>query len=562
MATLAALAACRTAQQAEGSPPPAQAPSCPPGAEALLGVDFTDAEWEQLSSSLDEQLSVAKELRGHSFENGLAPATVFDPTVPGLKLPSAAQSSWSPGSATPPDDDEAIAFAPLSDLSRWLTEGSMTSLRLTQIALDRIRRFDPGLRAVITPMDETALAQARRADEEIQAGRRRSALHGIPWGAKDLIDTAGVPTTWGAAPFRDRVPTRDATVVNRLAQAGAVLVAKLSSGALAYGDIWFGGVTRNPWNLREGASGSSAGPAAAVAAGLVGFALGTETLGSIVSPCLRCGATGLRPTFGRVPRTGSMALSWSLDKLGPIARRAEDTALVLQALVGPDGADPAARDVALVHRAEPLAGARIGFYEAHFDSANEVERAALAAARRVGAKLVPLPPLPELPYTSLLLVLYAEAAASFQSLTLADRDDDLVWQAPEAWPNLFRRAHFISAVDFVRAQQVRREIMLAVHTAWAGVDVVLAPPYAGQLLTISNGTGHPSIVLPAGFLRRAPQTAQPWPDAVPRPTPEGEAEVPHGITLIGQLYREDTLTQVATALERELAVATRRPPLW
>jgi Asp-tRNA(Asn)/Glu-tRNA(Gln) amidotransferase A subunit family amidase len=413
-----------------------------------------------------------------------------------------------------------------------------------------------------------ARAQAQRADDELARGRYRGPLHGVPWGAKDLLDTAGVPTTFGAEPYRDRVPAGDAAVVSRLDEAGAVLVAKLSLGALAYGDIWHGGRTNNPWNLAEGSSGSSAGSAAAVVAGLVGFAIGTETLGSIVSPCMRTGATGLRPTFGRVSRVGAMPLCWSLDKIGPLARTVEDCALVLAAIGGHDPRDPSSLDVPLAFdfRAE-VAGLRVGFSPPWFAGAGatELDRAVLPALRRLGVETVELS-LPDLPYDSLVLILLAESAAAFEELTLSDRDDLLTWQETAAWPNTFRLARFISAVDLVQADRLRRRVMQALDEVFAGVDAVVSPSYEGPLLVATNFTGHPSLTLRVGFQELPTRDELTLSDAQRKrtqaPSAAGQTHrVPHAITLFGRLFDEGTLCRLGRALEAELSVWAERPPV-
>jgi Asp-tRNA(Asn)/Glu-tRNA(Gln) amidotransferase A subunit family amidase len=386
------------------------------------------------------------------------------------------------------------------------------------------------------------MAVARERDIEIAQSRNRGPLHGIPWGAKDLFDTAGLRTTWGAGPFRERVAERDATVVRRLHEAGAILVAKLSLGALAYNDIWFGGRTRNPFNPEQGSSGSSAGSAAATVAGLVGFSLGTETYGSIVSPCMRCGATGLRPTFGRVGRGGAMALCWSLDKIGPICRTVEDCMLVLQAINGGDENDPASIEAPLDFDAtRPLSGLQLGYDPRWFDAepASELDRRSLEVARDAGLKLVEIE-LPDWPYDQLLNVLFAEAAAAFEDLTRSGRDEELVWQDPEAWPNSFRQSWFIPAIEVIQADRFRRQVMTMMAGTFQAVDAIISPSYAGSLLLITNFTGHPCLTLRSGF-------AQP--------------DRPRGITLWGNLFREGILARIGMALEEGLAVWEVRPGL-
>jgi Asp-tRNA(Asn)/Glu-tRNA(Gln) amidotransferase A subunit family amidase len=451
----------------------------------------------------------------------------------------------------------------LPELSRWIESRALTSQRLTQIYLARLERFQPQLNCTITLTRELALEQARRADAEIAAGRYRGPLHGIPWGAKDLVDTAGIATTYGAEPFRNRVPNKNAAVVDRLHRAGAVLVAKLSLGALALNDIWFGGQTNNPWLLEEGASGSSAGPGAATAAGCVAFAIASETGGSIIAPAMRCGVAGLRPTYGRVPRTGAMTLCWSLDKLGPMARGVEDTLFVLDAISGPDAGDVASVPSQLDFDATAGArGLRVGYFPKWLAEApaTEVDRAALETMRGLG--MVPVEvSLPDWPYGSLNTILFAEAAAAFEELTLSHGLDQLKMQVPDAWPNLFRQSRFLSAVDYVQADRFRRMVAREMARIFAGVDLLFAPSLRDEMLTISNQTGHPSLTLRAGFVNVS-QARSDWAPDPAHPLPQFQAprRVPHGITLIGRLFEEGTLGQAGIALERAFAVADERPP--
>ena len=423
--------------------------------------------------------------------------------------------------------------------------------------------MDPQLRSVITLTREHALAQARQADQEITAGHYRGPLHGIPYGVKDLLDTAGIATTWGAEFYRDRIPAHDATVVDRLNRAGAVLVAKLSLGALALNDIWFGGQTMNPWLLQEGASGSSAGPGAATAAGLMGFSIASETGGSIISPAMRCGVTGLRPTFGRVARTGAMTLCWSLDKLGTITRSVEDTMLVLQTIAGPDAGDPSSVPSHLDFDANrPVKGLKVGYIEAwmHEDPATDVDRAALDQLRGLG--LVPVPvQLPDWPYQSLNTILFAEGAAAFEDLIQDGRIDQLKVQVADAWPNQLRQARFLSAVDMVQADRLRRKVAIEMARIFNQVDVLLVPSLRDDMLTISNHTGHPSLTLRTGSV----QIAEARSDWAPDPTQpltkfSPPRTVPHGVTLIGRLFDEGTLASVGMALEKAAGVTAARPP--
>ena len=540
-------------------------------AEKLVQVTMSQKERAQAASNWRQSMAALFERRlgprRLALGDGDVPATVWEPAAAAGAAPARKKERFvrSRGATPPlPARDEDIAFAPLTTLSRWLESRKLTSERLTSIYLDRLEHYQPKLLCSITIVREMALAAARRADAEIARGKYRGPLHGVPWGAKDLVDTAGIPTTWGAEPFRHRVPSSDAAVVRRLADAGAVLVAKLSLGALALNDVWFGGQTKNPWNLDEGSSGSSAGPGAATAAGLVGFALGSETLGSIVSPSTRCGVAGLRPTFGRVPRTGAMALCWSLDKLGPMCRGVEDTALVLRALSGPDAGDPSS--VATGPRPldfdgnAPVRGLRVGFFPKMMKDApaTPVDRAALEHLRAAGLVPVELT-LPDWPYDSLLPILFAESAASFEELTLSHGVDQLSMQVADAWPNTFRQSRFLSAVDFVQADRLRRKVAAEMARIFASVDVLVAPSFS-ELLTIGNFTGHPSLTVRAGFVEidRARDDFAPDP-ARPLPTFKPPRKVPHGPTLVGRLFDEGTLVRVGMALERAAGVADARP---
>jgi Asp-tRNA(Asn)/Glu-tRNA(Gln) amidotransferase A subunit family amidase len=450
----------------------------------------------------------------------------------------------------------------VTSLSRWIQQKAITSERLTGIYLHRIEQYDPQLRSIITLTRDLALKQARQADAEIAAGKYRGPLHGIPYGVKDLLDTAGIATTYGAEPFRNRIPDTNAVVVQRLTDAGAVLLAKLSLGALALNDVWFGGQTMNPWLLEEGASGSSAGPGAATAAGLVAFAIGSETGGSIVAPAMRCGVTGLRPTFGRVARTGAMTLCWSLDKLGPMTRSVEDAMLVLQAIAGADSGDVSSVPVHLeFDAAANITGTRVGYFPGWMKEspATDVDRAALDAVKKIGLVTTEVS-LPDWPYASLMPVLFSEAAAAFEELTLDGRLTSLKMQVPDAWPNLFRQARFLSAVDFVQADRFRRMVAGEMARIFSQVDVLLVPSLRDEMLTISNFTGHPSLTLRAGFVNVSEARSDWAPDPRnPLPKFSPPRRVPHGVTLIGRLFDEGTVARVGMALERAFAVSGERP---
>jgi len=515
--------------------------------------------WRESMAPLYERRTGPKKIR---LEAALAPASRWEPNQYGQKTRRSDRFVRSAIETRPlPAADADIAFAPLTQLSHWIEARQLSSERLTQIYLKRLERFDPKLRCVITPTRKLALEQAKRADAEIAAGKYRGALHGIPWGAKDLLDTAGIATTYGAEPFKDRVPSADATVVRRLHEAGAVLIAKLSLGALALNDIWFGGQTMNPWLLEEGSSGSSAGPGAATAAGLVGFAVGSETGGSIVAPSMRCGVTGLRPTYGRVPRTGAMTLCWSLDKLGPMARSVEDTLLVLHAISGPDNLDVACVPSTLDYdAAAPITGLRVGYFPQWMKEATDVDRAALDAVRKLGATATEVS-IPDWPYDSLNVILFAEAAAAFEELTLSGGLNQLKMQVPDAWPNIFRQSRFLSAVDLVQSDRLRRKVAMEMARVFSQVDLLLVPSLRDEILVITNATGHPSLTLRAGFVEVSEARSDWAPDPKnPLPKFNPPRRVPHGVTLIGRLFDEGTIGRVGLALEREFNVAAERPP--
>jgi Asp-tRNA(Asn)/Glu-tRNA(Gln) amidotransferase A subunit family amidase len=538
-------------------------------AEKLVQVEMTSADRTEAAGNWRMQMAPLLERRTGprkiALEADLAPATIWNPAIPGITIPAGSNTfTRTADPHTPlPATDEEIAFSSVAQLSRWIEVRKLTSERLTTLYLTRLERFTPTLHCVITLTRDHAIEQARKADAEIAAGHYRGPLHGIPWGAKDLLDTANIPTTWGAEPFRNRIPTADSAVVRRLNDAGAVLVAKLSLGALALNDIWFGGQTMNPWLLEEGSSGSSAGPGAATAAGLVAFAIGSETGGSIVGPSMRCGVTGLRPTYGRVARTGAMTLCWSLDKLGPMTRHVEDAILVLNAISGPDPGDVASVPSTLAFNANaPVTGLRIGYFPAwmHEDPATEVDRAALETIKRIGMTPVELT-LPDWPYDSLNLILFAEGAAAFEELTLSHQVDQLKMQVPDAWPNAFRQSRFLSAVDFVQADRLRRKVAQHMAIVLSNVDLLLVPSLRDEMLVITNNTGHPSLTLRAGFIEVTEARSDWAPDpAHPLPKFSPPRRVPHGITLIGRLFDEGTLAQAGLALERAFNVANENPP--
>jgi Asp-tRNA(Asn)/Glu-tRNA(Gln) amidotransferase A subunit family amidase len=531
---------------------------------------MTPQERQQAAGSWRRSLAPLYERRTGprraEIEPAIAPYSQWNPVLPGQNAgPARELFAASRNAADPlPAADDDIAFAPLTRLAGWLQARQLTSERLTKIYLDRIRRFDAKVRSVITLTDQLAMSQAKKADQEIAAGQYKGALHGIPYGVKDLLDTAGIATTYGAEPYRNRIPQTDSVVVQRLQDAGAVLLAKLSMGALALNDVWFGGQTMNPWLLEEGSSGSSAGPGAATAAALVAFSIGSETGGSIIAPSMRCGLTGLRPTFGRVPRTGAMTLCWSLDKLGPMTRGVEDALLVLRAISGPDPGDVSSVPSRLEYDAgAPVTGLRLGYFPGWMSEspATDVDRTALETAKSLGMSPVEMQ-LPNWPYGSLQIILFAEGAAAFEDLTLSRQADQLKMQVPDAWPNQFRMSRFLSAVDFVQADRLRRKVAMEMARIFSQVDLLLVPSLRDEMLTITNFTGHPSLTLRAGFVQVSEARSDWAPDpANPLPRFSPPRRVPHGVTLIGRLFDEGTIGRAGLALEKALGVAAERPVL-
>lgn len=528
-------------------------------AERLQGLAYTDEERAMVLEGVEDRLQELAALRAIEMPNALAPALVFDPRLPGQSIASQKNEiALRPSQRKPlPQDEGDIAFASVAEQGAWLRAGAITSAELTDIYLARMERHNPTLRAYITPTPDIARAQAARADADFAEGRDRGPLHGIPYGLKDLADTKGVLTTWGATPFKDRIPDEDAEVVKKLERAGAVLLGKTSCGALAYGDQWFDARTKNPWNPGEGSSGSSAGSASAVAAGLCAFAIGTETLGSIVSPSERCGTTGLRPTFGRVSRHGFMALCWSFDKIGPLARSVEDTGLVLSEINGYDADDPSAARVGFAYDGGvDVSAMRVGYVPEWFEAGDEADRAALDALRGLGASVEPFP-WPEYDFGSLVEIVLVESAAAFAELTLSNRDDELVWQDANAWPNTWRSARMLSAVDYVQIDRLRRKLMIDMNAAFDGFDALIGPHYAGGALLATNATGHPQLALRAGYAERANRTLfGNGEDA------EGAEKfrVPRGVSLWANLFEEGKIIALGAAIEEALGVAYERPP--
>ncbi|KMW60388.1 Glutamyl-tRNA(Gln) amidotransferase subunit A-like protein [Candidatus Rhodobacter oscarellae] len=535
-------------------------------AERLAGLSYTARERAQMVGNLEGQIDLARARRQVELAHNVPMASRFDPRLPGFAMPTQSGVRVAAEDAALPGSDADIAFASLPQLSGWIASGALSSRRLTQIYLDRIAKLNPHLHCFACVTTDLALSEADAMDALTAQGRHLGPLHGIPYGVKDLFDTKGIATGWGAEPYQHRLPETNAHIVTLLREAGAVLLGKTTLGALAYGDVWYGGVTRNPFNLNEGSSGSSAGSASATAAGLCAFSIGTETLGSITSPSQRCGTTGLRPTFGRVGRSGGMALCWSLDKVGPICRGVEDTALVLDALNGPDINDLCSIAAPFAYDAgRDISGLKLGYLpDAFGEGATAVDHAALAAAKELGIEVVEVH-LPDLPYGALLNVLYSEAAAAFEHLTLSDLDDALTRQDDGAWPNIFRKARFLSAVDHVQLDRLRYLVMQALDGLFQEVDALIGPFSTGPMLVASNFTGHPCLHLRAGFemlsTRGSGSLATGRLTAAPKDEAGEKFRVPQGISLWGRLFDEGTILCLGRALEAKLGVASERPSL-
>ena len=556
-------------------------------AEEIAGLAFSDEERTMMVRNLNNQKQAIAALHRIALDNSVSPVLVFDPLPPGSSLPQKRREKMLreriPVIARPGSLEE-LAFEPVSRLSELVRTRRVKPSELTEMYLTRLKRYDGRLQCVITLTEARALEQARAADSEIATGKYRGPLHGIPWGAKDLLATRGYRTTWGAGPYRDQSIDADAEVVKRLDNAGAILIAKLTLGELAQGDNWFGGVTRNPWWPEQGSSGSSAGPASATAAGLVGFSIGTETLGSISSPATRCGVSGLRPTFGRVPRTGAMALAWSMDKIGPMCRSAEDCALVFDAIYGPDGHDLSIRDYPFNWNATVRPSAlRVGYLKSAFDQPerdpSNPERVlhatkvqddeALDVLRRLGVNPVPIE-LPEFAGINS-LILQPEAGAAFEELVLSGRVKEMVQQTPFAWPNTFRSAQFVPAVDYINANRARALLVRQWWDLFRNLDVIVTPTGGSGQLVQTNLTGNPSVIVPHGF-REAP----PLPSQTPRPDtsrsvadtgrrvqpvqPSPRPQTPVSITFLGPLFQEEKPLVLAYAFQKATDFHTRKPP--
>ena len=514
-------------------------------AQKLTAIPFTPQEIDSMLTGLEEQTGNYLTLRKESIPNQLYPAMQFNPLPVGFTYKSIfSELAFDQYEVTErPANEDSLAFLSVGELAELIKARQIRSEELTTFYINRIKKYNPKLEAIVTLMEDYALEKAREADREIEAGNYKGMLHGIPFGAKDLLAKRGFKTTWGATPYQEQVIEEDATVIERLEEAGAILVAKTTLGALAWGDVWFGGKTRNPWNIEHGSSGSSAGSASTVSGGLLPFAIGSETLGSIVSPSTICGVTGLRPTYGRVSRHGAMALSWSMDKLGPLCRNVEDCAIVLATIYGPDGKDPMVFDYPFYYQPEvEVSKLRIGYVKADFEkdyAFHDQDSASLQVLRGLGAELIPIV-LPDLPVGDMTIILSAEAAAAFDDLTRSNRDDELVRQVKRAWPNVFRTARFIPAVEYIQANRLRTQLIREMDSLFNQIDVYIAPSWGGSNLTLTNLSGHPAVVLPNGF--------------------SGEG-TPTSITFTGRLFDEGTLLAVAKAYQDATSWHLRRPQL-
>lgn len=516
-------------------------------AQKILNLDFDDQEISQMLPNINRNLRGLKELHEYKIDNSVPPALWFNPPKGERSIPTEQRPiEWAlPKNVKLPENKNDLAFYTVAQLSVLIKERKITSVELTEFFIGRLKKHDDSLKAVISITEERAMAQARRADNLLKNGTYLGPLHGIPYGAKDLMSVPDYKTTWGAGPYKDQDRGSElATVVKKLDEAGAVLIAKLTLGALAMGDVWYGGTTKNPWNLRQGSSGSSAGSASSTAAGLVPFALGTETLGSIVSPSTRNGVTGLRPTFGRVSRAGAMALSWSMDKIGPITRNALDCALVFDAIRGEDNIDLTVEDHPFNYQGTvDLSKLRVGYLKTYFDrnrpNQKENDDRSLEVLRSLGANLEPLEWVSDLPFPAMQAILSAEASAAFDALTRSDRDTLLVRQSAGAWPNLFRSARFTSAVDYINANRVRYEVVQRVNALMEDYDVIVTPSFGGSQLLTTNLTGHPCVVLKNGYNQNGSPTS---------------------ISFIGNLFDEATILSVARAYQEATDFDEQHPP--
>ncbi len=502
-------------------------------AEKIIGIDFNDAERDSMLDNLNEQLENYQKIWSLNLPNRIPPSISFNPIPVGFRFDKK-QNPIQFGNYSNvklPANKDDLAYFSIGELAHLIKSKQITSTELTQFFIERLKKFSPKLHNVITLTEERALAESKKADEEIAKGKYRGMLHGIPFGVKDLLSTKKYKSTWGATPYQDQLIDEDAAVIKKLNDAGAVLTAKFTMGALAWGDVWFGGMTRNPWDTTRGSSGSSAGSASAVSAGLIPFAIGTETWGSIVSPSTVCGVTGLRPTYGRVSRTGAMALSWTMDKIGTLCRNSEDLAIVFNSIYGADGIDQTLFEAPFNYNPKvDFTKLKIGYLKKDFDGKYPFhynDSLALKKLQELGAQLISIE-LPDIPINDISFILSAEAAAAFDELTRSNKDDLLVRQVKNAWPNVFRSSRFIPAVEYINANRVRYMLIQEMQKLMEGVDLYISPSWVGGNLLLTNLTGHPSVVVPNGFSERG---------------------TPTSFTFIGKLFDEGTIIAVAKAFQ-------------
>ncbi|OFX85287.1 MAG: amidase [Bacteroidetes bacterium GWF2_33_16] len=516
--------------------------------EKITGLEFTVSERDSLLSDLEYAKGEYKNIRKTKIENSVSPRLNFDPRPRDFKINNEQKTiCWNlPATVELPKNKAELAFMPVYKLASLIKERKITSVELTQIYIERLKKYGDTLECVITLTEDLAMAQAKRADEEMAMGKYRGYLHGIPYGLKDLFSVPGYKTTWGSVPYKDQILNDYATVYQKLEQAGAVLVAKLTMGALAMGDVWYNGETKNPWDLSQGSSGSSAGSASATAAGLVAFAIGTETWGSIVSPATRCGVTGLRPTFGRVSRNGAMALSWTMDKVGPICRSAYDCALVFDVIRGKDSLDNTTVDYPFNYSEKTdIVKLRVGYLKDLFEGEDypgkSTDLQTIEVLKMLGVDFKALN-LPEnLPVNSCAIILEAEAGAAFDELTRSNADDKMIQQHKNAWPNIFRKSRFIPAVEYIQASRIRDLLIEELNALMKNYDVIVCPSFGGDQLLMTNLTGHPCVVVPNGF------------DNDNHPT---------SISFIGNLYDEATLLAFAKAYQNATEFDNQVPPMF
>lgn len=514
--------------------------------ETLIGLEFTAAERDSMVQNLTNHRNSFERMRQHKLENATSPALYFNPLPHGF-MPSQEQKAYDwglPAQVRLPERENDIAFLSVAELSVLIKNKQVSSERLTRIYLDRIKKYADTLQCLITLIEDEALMQARKMDAELAAGNYRGPLHGIPYGIKDLLAVKGTKTTWGAMPYKDQVIDETATVVEKLEAAGGVLLGKFTLGALAMGDVWYGGVTKNPWNLEQGSSGSSAGSGSAVSAGLVPFAIGTETLGSIISPSTRNGVTGLRPTFGRVSRHGAMALSWSMDKMGPMSRSALDNAIVLSIIHGFDPKDKSTISAAFNYNAKiSYKDLKVGYFAPFFEGerATEQDKRVLEELKGMGVELHPVELKTSVDVPSMLISLYVEGAAAFDEMTRMEMDELLVAQHRNAWPNLFRSSRFIPAVEYIQANRYRNILIEEIHALFSSYDVIVTPSYGGNQLQVTNLTGHPALCMPNGF---------------------NEKGSPVSITFLANLFEEEKLIILGRAYQEHTDWQHKRPPMF